>query len=223
MLVLPACLLACNSVFGVDALSFGSNSGASDGAGGIGGAGGPPSVGGVGGVAGATSAGGDAPVPICGNGVIESDEQCDDSNLIADDGCDADCNVECQGGNLATLNGETFHCYVVFLQTKTWGEARATCFALGPGFDLYAPSSQVEMDAIIMASPPGEAWTCGNDLVTEGVYEWGNGETWGFAPWSLNEPNDSGDCISASTNGTIKDGPCSDVSYVLCERPPAGR
>jgi cysteine-rich repeat protein len=32
--------------------------------------------------------------PVCGNGIKEGDEQCDDGNLINGDGCDANCNFE---------------------------------------------------------------------------------------------------------------------------------
>ena len=31
------------------------------------------------------------PLPVCGNGVVEDGEQCDDNNRVQDDGCDADC------------------------------------------------------------------------------------------------------------------------------------
>jgi cysteine-rich repeat protein len=34
------------------------------------------------------------PLPICGNGVIESGESCDDGNTINEDGCDSTCNIE---------------------------------------------------------------------------------------------------------------------------------
>src|SRR3989304_6423125 len=33
-------------------------------------------------------------IPICGNGVIESGEQCDDDNLINNDGCSSTCTTE---------------------------------------------------------------------------------------------------------------------------------
>ena len=31
----------------------------------------------------------------CGNGIVEAPEECDDGNLVAGDGCDANCQVEC--------------------------------------------------------------------------------------------------------------------------------
>ena len=36
--------------------------------------------------------------PICGNGIIESGEQCDDGNTISGDGCSSSCQTEAGGG-----------------------------------------------------------------------------------------------------------------------------
>jgi len=36
----------------------------------------------------------------CGNGVVEANEQCDDANKDANDGCDALCRFECGNGQL---------------------------------------------------------------------------------------------------------------------------
>ena len=32
--------------------------------------------------------------PVCGNGVLEANEECDDGNQRAHDGCDPDCHLE---------------------------------------------------------------------------------------------------------------------------------
>jgi len=37
----------------------------------------------------------DPPAPVCGNGYLEGDEECDDGNAVADDGCGDDCLVPC--------------------------------------------------------------------------------------------------------------------------------
>jgi hypothetical protein len=49
----------------------------------------------------ATSTSTPTPLPICGNGVAEGIEQCDDGNLIDGDGCSSTCTVEA-GGSLCT-------------------------------------------------------------------------------------------------------------------------
>ena len=43
---------------------------------------------------------------ICGDGVPDPGEQCDDSNLIDDDGCDSNCTTTGCGNNITTT-GET--------------------------------------------------------------------------------------------------------------------
>lgn len=40
-----------------------------------------------------------AAVPICGNGLNETGEECDDGNIIAGDGCSATCTIESDGGD----------------------------------------------------------------------------------------------------------------------------
>lgn len=37
----------------------------------------------------------DPPTPVCGNGYLEADEECDDGNLAAGDACNAACQVPC--------------------------------------------------------------------------------------------------------------------------------
>jgi len=39
-----------------------------------------------------------APVPVCGNGLIEAGEPCDDGNLVSGDGCENDCTLSCGNG-----------------------------------------------------------------------------------------------------------------------------
>lgn len=34
------------------------------------------------------------PEAICGNGIVETDEQCDDGNDLNEDGCDINCYIE---------------------------------------------------------------------------------------------------------------------------------
>ena len=40
------------------------------------------------------------PVPVCGNGALEGDEDCDDDNVFNGDGCRSDCTIEACGDNI---------------------------------------------------------------------------------------------------------------------------
>ncbi|MCA9709851.1 MAG: DUF4215 domain-containing protein, partial [Myxococcales bacterium] len=44
------------------------------------------------------------PEPVCGNGILESIEECDDGNMVDGDGCDSDCTL-----NLDTSQWQTTH------------------------------------------------------------------------------------------------------------------
>ena len=52
----------------------------------------------------ATTSEAPAPVPVCGDGDVQGDEECDDGNTRNNDGCDATCHVEkytCGDGSVA--------------------------------------------------------------------------------------------------------------------------
>jgi cysteine-rich repeat protein len=46
------------------------------------------------------------PAPVCGNGIVESGEVCDDGNTTSGDGCSATCQLESVCGNGAVESGE---------------------------------------------------------------------------------------------------------------------
>ncbi len=85
-------LLGCISTAGCGGGDSGNNpaagTGGSAGAAGTGGSAGASGTGGEGGAA------GDAGAPVCGNGLVESGEQCDDGNTVNGDGCSSTCQKE---------------------------------------------------------------------------------------------------------------------------------
>lgn len=97
--------------------------GGSGGAGGAGGAGGGGSggaggSGGSGGSGGAGGAGGGG-TGVCGNGIVESGEQCDDSNVVSGDGCSSGCAWET---NCTTQNTRHYLvCGGIRITGEFWG------------------------------------------------------------------------------------------------------
>jgi cysteine-rich repeat protein len=203
---------------------------------GPGGAGGQGGVGGVGGVGGDGGDGGDAGgEPSCGDGVIDTGEQCDDGANESLDGCDASCEVECEH----LLDPTSFHCYA-FLETPLleWSGARDACAQVGPGFDHAGVSSQAEHDWLstepsiatyLVDEVNGAAiWLGGSDADIEGDWQWVNGEPF-FEVWAEGEPSNDGtngeDCVIYLRRlGAVSydDRPCDRAYAVLCERAPAG-
>ena len=43
---------------------------------------------------------------MCGNGVLQINEECDDGNLLTDDGCDSVCVIEFCGDGIAQASEE---------------------------------------------------------------------------------------------------------------------
>lgn len=62
--------------------------------------GGGAGAGGEGGKGGSAGAGGST--SMCGDGVVEGLESCDDGNMVSGDGCEADCNFTCNNASPAT-------------------------------------------------------------------------------------------------------------------------
>jgi cysteine-rich repeat protein len=209
----------CTTLLGIDddyqpvEASAGSagTSTSSSAAGGTGGAGtGATGGGGQGGGSGGTGASttsttggggtGGAP-PVCGNGLLEGNEICDDANDVQGDGCHEclpDCGCEgcvegtacadCPAAGQTTFKDlATGHCYVNVPISTPWADARMQCQSLGAGWDLVAPSSDAEMDMLSAApglpianqlNAGGKIWTGGTDQFSQGTFMWINGEAW---------------------------------------------
>ncbi len=224
----------CHVVSGLDGFEEGPPAvgGGSGGSGGIGGqAAGGAGSGGEGGEVGAGGLGagglggtGGTHVAPCGNGTVDAGEECDDGNTEGQDGCDANCVVECNG----TKNDQTFHCYRSNSNTNNWETAEARCNDLGPGWTLAAITSVEERNFIDDTNVTnGQSWLGGHDPNGDDNFEWTNMEPWGFAPWYSGNPDSGRLCVtyyelSGSQNDAFTDKDCSFNYPSLCELTPAG-
>jgi cysteine-rich repeat protein len=183
--------------------SVGSGGGSAGGAGGVGGEGG--SVGQGGG--------------LCGNGVIDTGEECDDKNGAGGDGCEA-CQVVCMSG--AIEEPVSHHCYFFSVAAAPWDVAKAACEEAG--YHLAVITSQAEMDFLKNVSA-ADNWLGGKKA--NGAWTWVTNEPWSYAPWEPGQPSNNGDCIelgcaAEGDAGVINDQECATVSAYLCEQPPPG-
>lgn len=191
-----------------------------------------PSGGSGGAGAGTASSAGGAPT-TCGNGTIESTEECDDGNDTTGDGC-ASCTVECSGAG-EVEDPATHHCYR-FTASIAWDAAVTECAAWGG--HLSSITSEAELDFVRLHIQQ-RTWIGGNELRNERTWAWDNGEPWSFAPWNDGEPNDGGgnagggppydeDCVELYDNPSDRapygfaDFNCPEPHVSLCERWPAG-
>lgn len=170
--------------------------------------------------------------PLCGNGALDPDEQCDDGNVVAEDGCDAACQVECVLPE--ELEGEAFkhetthHCYLFIHDVvaiddpaRPWYDASYLCRA--HGFELAAITTPDEYTFITGFAAPGpEVWIGGNDLDADDMFGWTTGETAEPAPWESGEPSDDPEnCIEIRQDG-LNNQLCLEPNAYVCERHPPG-
>jgi cysteine-rich repeat protein len=153
---------------------------------------------------------------VCGDGVVEGEEQCDDGNATAGDGCGA-CIVEC--GPAPELEEPTSHvCYRLGLdQPKDWEGAAQACTDWGGTLAAITTSDEL---AFVQNRIQDATWIggrAGNDDFT-----WITGEPWGFAPWAPGRPAGGGCVHLAGDLGGFEDGECAELLQYLCERAPAG-
>jgi cysteine-rich repeat protein len=162
---------------------------------------------------------GGAPV-ICGNGVIDPNEQCDDANLQMGDGC-VGCIVQCSGAG-EVLEPASLHCYRSGGTAFTWQGARSDCIAWGG--DLAAIGTVGEQ-TFLQGFVGGDHWLGTSDAAVEGSFTWVTSEPFAYSNWAAGEPNDSGgeDCaeLYGPANGFAwNDLSCDAALPALCERPP---
>jgi cysteine-rich repeat protein len=147
------------------------------------------SVGSTGSTGGAGGAGGQGggPPAICGNGIIEPGEECDDQNAVAGDECES-CKVMCKW----VKNDVNHHCYIPSDLNYSWSSAKSNC-AQHPGYYLVSITSQEEMEFVAALLPSVEIWLGG--IYQGGAWTWVSGEPWGYAPWSTAQPDGDGQCV----------------------------
>jgi hypothetical protein len=185
-------------------------------------------------------AGGGGGMPsLCGNGVIDANEECDGGGVVV--GCDADCKVVCNGAH-EVPDPTSHHCYY-FDQADagmSWTDARTFCQATWGGGDLLILETMTEYQFLLpkgMQTPLVDGtffWTGGNDQANEGVFLWWDNTPIPYpqmmSPWMDNQPNggEPDDCLvwradSVPSTEGLGDVACGTLSHPFCERAPPGR
>jgi cysteine-rich repeat protein len=184
--------------------------------------------GGTGGSRGGTSGdggqGGEGGVrAVCGDGVIQGGEECDDQNSDLGDGCE-DCDVVCLGDNGNSFESPTtHHCYKRLLSAYQWGPANTECTQ--DGGKLASLATQDEYNEITASGLTLAAWIGGNDITFEDEFVWVSGDPWSFAMWAPGNPYegvDEDDCVLLNASFKLTDLNCGDSFVGICEFVPAG-
>ncbi|HET9626930.1 MAG TPA: Ig-like domain-containing protein, partial [Kofleriaceae bacterium] len=160
---------------------------------------------------------------VCGNGVREGREECDDGNAAAGDGCEATCKLTCgsgTGADRATVDAASGHCFAAYDGvTHSYQAAAAMCGALGG--HLPTITTIEEDDAAFAAVHAGDApWLGGDDLAAEGTFRWITGEPFAaYSHFAPGKPDNAGeaDCLRYQADGAWSDAACASTTGTLCE------
>ena len=136
--------------------------------------------------------------PVCGDGVVDTGEQCDDGNTASGDGCSATCTTEtpanvcgdgtvggteqCDDGNTTSGDGCSATCKHEYTTHATWAfKSTQTPDTLNcpTGFDTAAVYSQeLDTSGNPVGQPTIDLFTCADGQGTTSPLESGQYDTW---------------------------------------------
>jgi cysteine-rich repeat protein len=174
-------------------------------------------------------------MPVCGNGTLETGEQCDDAGHAGQDGCNDACKVVCADFGAEAAESEEHHCYIGYDEADFEGAVEA---CMKRGAHLATISSAAE-NKIVRTFVNSSKWLGGHEAVSAtaqgtGTYAWITGEPFTYTNWGAREPNRakvrcSGyeqncyeHCVSMAGDGTWADQSCATADGYVCEWEPAG-
>ena len=178
--------------------------------------------------------------PICGDNLLNNNEQCDDGNTLANDGCEADCTLACgQGtGARSAIVGPNNHCYLGFSQAAViaWQAAQTQCESHGGYLVTIDDNAENTLAKSILPQPELAPWIGLQDFdneedLTDGIpgddFVWVNQQPNVFRAFQAPQPDDIGgleDCVHFVTNNTNwNDIDCAGAGFntsYLCELEP---
>ena len=134
---------------------------------------------------------------VCGDGTVDSGEQCDDGNTVSGDGCSATCTIEappavcgdgtvagteqCDDGNTTSGDGCSATCQTEYKTTANWAVklADGTPQTCPNGYDTAALYSQlVDANGQPVGQPVIDLFTCSDGTGTSGYLAPGVYDTW---------------------------------------------
>lgn len=162
--------------------------------------------------------------PVCGDGVIDPGEVCDDGAKADGDGCSADCkSVECAGAR-TWEDPTTHHCYFRSTDVVSRASAASKCAAWGGHLARFEAAAERNGPyAAVLGDVGGRIWI-GLSRV-DGSWTWDDGTaaTPSELPWSSGEPSGDGSCVEWQKDGNdYNDLGCGNDRDFVCERAPKG-
>jgi cysteine-rich repeat protein len=179
------------------------------------------------GATGTGAGGGSAGGAVCGDDEVEGDEQCDDGNQTAGDGCDPGCLHECGTRTDEIENPANGTCYLLDPTDSAWEKARATCLAWGGDLATIdgAPEQTFLSLALTGKAAMVSAWI-GLRGSTDNEFVWVTGDPIDFDAWDVGQPTNAASTricgLVSPADWLWHDDACANETHgALCERPPA--
>ena len=171
------------------------------------------------GSAGASTGGAGGSRAICGNGVLDPGEECDDGSTVDGDGC-TQCQVDCDEPGAFKV-AATAHCYWVSPKALSFFESSVRCqYQGGKLASVTSPLELQQLDPKVS----GPLWIGASALAPAGAFHWLDGEPWAYAPWSAGVPDvmDKDLCVLLDGEPLLFGAKeCTQARKALCERAPA--
>jgi cysteine-rich repeat protein len=173
------------------------------------------------------------PEPVCGNGVIEAGEECDDAGHAGEDGCN-ECQVVCSHYGQGTLESEDHHCYRGYDEAN-FQNAREACTQRGGHLITIGSAAENQVARMLVNSSKllGGFENAELNQAGDGKYQWVTGEPFTYTNWAQNQPDEDGDfcggwgnqrcykhCLGMNGQGTWESHRCDQADGYICEWEP---
>ncbi|MDP1825607.1 MAG: Ig-like domain-containing protein [Archangium sp.] len=175
---------------------------------------------------------------VCGDGLTDAPEECDDGNLVDTDGCTTACVIgpPCDvaalpGADRFATDRDAGTCYASFDDEQgTFAQAQTQCIASGGALAVITSAGEQALVSRVQNTSQNPWLGAVDDTnTTDAIFTWVTGEPWAYTHFAAGQPDDdastggNGNCLHlVNAAGEWNDTNCDFVGFVtgrVCEIP----